>query len=120
LARQTINHIIGTVKIIMTTGERISKKEDELDDARRDLQDTMTEVDEKLERTGLALHPDRLIRSYPVGASCLAGALGFLVGSKANPVLGRGMLFALLGYALWRGLSQDGNGEDARQTAVRP
>jgi hypothetical protein len=104
------------VKAVMTTGERISEKEDELDDARRGLQDTMTEVDEKLGRTELALHPDQLIRTYPVGASCLAGALGFLVGSKANPVLGRGMLLALLGYAIWRGLSEDGNGKDAGET----
>jgi hypothetical protein len=101
----------------MTTGERISEKEDELDEARRDLQDTMTEVDEKLERTELALRPDQLIRTYPVGASCLAGALGFLVGSKANPVLGRGMMFALLGYAIWRGLSEDRNGENAEKTS---
>ena len=100
----------------MTTGERISEKEDELDDARRGLQDTMSEVDEKLGRTELALHPDQLIRTYPVGASCLAGALGFLVGSKANPVLGRGMMIALLGYAIWRGLSEDGNGENAEKT----
>jgi hypothetical protein len=100
----------------MTTAERISKKEDELDDARGDLRDTMTEVDEKLEHAELALHPDHLIRTYPVGASCLAGALGFLVGSKANPVLGRGMMLALLGYAIWRGLSENGDGENAENT----
>jgi hypothetical protein len=100
----------------MTTEGRISKKEGELDDARRGLQETMTEVDEKLGRTGLAFQPDHLIRTYPVGASCLAGALGFLVGSKANPVLGRGMMLALLGYAMWRALSEDRNGEDAGQT----
>jgi ElaB/YqjD/DUF883 family membrane-anchored ribosome-binding protein len=102
----------------MTTGERISKKEDELEDARRDLQDTMTEVDEKLERTGVAFHPAQLIRTNPVSAMCLAGALGFLVGSKANPVLGRGMMLALLGYAMWRGLSEDGSGEDGGETAA--
>ncbi len=103
----------------MTTEERIAKKEDELDDARRDLRGTMNEVDEKLERTELAFHPDQIIRTYPVSASCLAGALGFLVGSKANPVLGRGMMLALLGYAIWRGLS-DGNGQDARETTASP
>jgi hypothetical protein len=101
----------------MTTGERISKKEDELDDARRGLRDTMTDVDEKLGRTELAFHPDQLIRTYPVSATCLAGALGFLVGSKANPVLGRGMMLALLGYGIWRALSEDGNGEDGGETA---
>ncbi len=100
----------------MTTGERISEKEDQLDEARRGLQDTMTEVDEKLERTGLAIQPDQLVRTYPVTATCLAGAIGFLVGSKANPVLGRGMMLALLGYALWRGWSDDGDGEDAGET----
>ena len=80
------------------------------------LQDTMTEVDEKLERTGLAFRPDQLVRTYPVTAGCLAGALGFVVGSKANPVLGRGMMLALLGYALWRGWSDDGDGEDGGET----
>lgn len=102
----------------MTTGERISEKEDQLDDARRDLHDTMTEVDEKLERTGLAVHPGQLVRTHPVAATCLAGALGFLVGAKANPVLGRGMMLGLLGYAIWRGLSEDGSGEDAGETAT--
>jgi ElaB/YqjD/DUF883 family membrane-anchored ribosome-binding protein len=96
----------------MTTGERISEKEDQLDEARRGLQDTMTEVDEKLERTGLAIRPDQLVRTYPVTATCLAGALGFVVGSKANPVLGRGIMLALLGYAMWRGWSDDGGGEN--------
>jgi hypothetical protein len=100
----------------MTTEDQISEKEDELDDARRDLQDTMTQVDEKLGRTEQALHPDHLIKTYPVSASCLAGALGFLVGSKGNPVLGRGIMFALMGYAIWRGLSEDRNGKDAGAT----
>jgi ElaB/YqjD/DUF883 family membrane-anchored ribosome-binding protein len=100
----------------MTTDEQIAEKEDQLDDARRGLQDTMTEVDEKLERTGLAIQPDQLVRTYPVTATCLAGAIGFLVGSKANPVLGRGIMLALLGYAMWRGLSEDGDGEDAGET----
>ena len=101
----------------MTTEERISEQEDQLDEARRDLQATMTEVDEKLERTGVAFHPDQLVRTYPVTAACLAGAVGFLAGSKANPVLGRGMILALVGYALWRGLSQDGDGEHAGESA---
>ncbi len=100
----------------MTTDERIAEKEDQLDDARQDLQDTMTQVDEKLERTGLAIQPGQLIRTYPVSATCLAGAVGFLVGSKANPVLGRGMMLALLGYAMWRGWSEHGDGEDAGET----
>jgi len=103
----------------MTTEERISEKEDELDDARRDLQDTMTQVDEKLGRTELAMHPEHLIQTHPVSACCLAGAVGFLVGSKANPVLGRGIMLALMGYAMWRGLSEDGNGKDAGATASR-
>lgn len=97
----------------MTTEQQIAKMEDELDDARQHLQDTIHQVDEKLERTGLALQPDHLIKNYPISASCLAGALGFLVGAKANPVLGRGVILALLGYAIWRGFSEDGNRADA-------
>ncbi len=85
----------------MTTGQRVSKMEGELDDARQGLRDTMTQVDEKLGRSELAFQPDHLIRRYPVSASCLAGALGFLVGSKVKPVLGRGMMLAILGYAIW-------------------
>lgn len=100
----------------MTKEERISEKEDELDDARRDLRDTMTEVDKKLERTELALHPNHVVRTYPVTASCVAGALGFLVGSKANPVLGRGIMVTLLGYAMWRALSEDEDGKDRAET----
>ncbi len=103
----------------MTKEDQISEKEDALDDARRDLHDTMTQVDEKLERTEQALHPNHLIQTYPVSACCLAGAVGFLVGSKANPVLGRGIMLTLLGYAMWRGLSEDGNGKDTGETTSR-
>jgi hypothetical protein len=103
----------------MTTEERISEKEDDLKDARRDLQDTLTQVDEKLGRTEQALHPDHLIQSYPVSACCLGGALGFLIGSKTDPLLGRGIMLALFGYAMWRGFLEDGNGKDAGETASR-
>jgi hypothetical protein len=98
----------------MTTEERISKTEDELDEARQHLHDTMVQVEEKFERTGSAFHPDNLIRTYPVSASCIAGVLGFLIGSKSSPVLGRGMMLGLLGYALWQGLSEDGSRKDTR------
>jgi len=101
----------------MTTEERISQNEDDLEGACRDLQDTLTQVDEKLGRTEQALHPDHLIQSYPVIACCLGGALGFLIGSKADPLLERGIMLALFGYAMWRGLLEDGNEKDTAETA---
>jgi hypothetical protein len=93
--------------------EQISRIENELNGACRDLRDTMTAVNAKVEHTEDELRPDRLIERHPVGASCLAGALGFLVGSNTNNRLaGPAMFLALLGYAISRGLSKDWSRED--------
>jgi len=88
--------------------EQISKIEDELNGARRDLRDTMSAVNAKVEHAEEELRPDRLVERYPVGAACLASALGFLVGSNAkNRIVGPMMIFALLGFAISKSRSQD-------------
>jgi hypothetical protein len=93
--------------------EQVCKIENELNGARRDLRDTMSAVSAKIEHAEGELHPDRLVERYPVGASCLAGALGYLVGSNAkNRIVGPVILFALLGYAISKGLSHDWSGQD--------
>jgi len=66
----------------MTTEEEISRNQDEQNEARRDLRNTLTEVNAKLERAGRDLRPDRLVKSYPVAASLVAGAWAF---SSAQP-----------------------------------
>ena len=93
---------------IMTTEEQISAIQIERADARQNLLDTLTEVNDKVERAEDAMRPDHVIESHPVGASLIAGALGFLFGSiieshGAGPVV----IAALLGLAISRRGSHD-------------
>jgi hypothetical protein len=97
--------------------QQIFKIEAELNGARRDLRDTMSAVNAKVEHAEEALRPDRLVERHPVGASCLAGALGFLVGANARSrTFGPMMFLALVGYAISKGLSKDRSGKDDRET----
>ncbi len=98
--------VIGTV-VAVTEQEEISKIEAELDEAQHDLRDTLSEASAKAEHQEGALRPDRLVESYPIEASCLAGALGFIIGSRARPsAVGPVMIAALLGYAISRRLKE--------------
>ena len=92
----------------MTTQEQISAIQTERDDARQNLRDTLTEVNDKVERTEDEMRPDHVIESHPVGASLIAGALGFLFGSivtsrGAGPIV----IAALLGVAISKHGSND-------------
>ena len=103
---------------IMTAQEEISMVETELDDAQHALRDTLTEVSAKAEHQERALRPDRLIKSHPIGASCLAGALGFVIGSRAHPsAVGPVLMAALLGYAISTQFSKNGSSGDGRDTS---
>jgi hypothetical protein len=85
----------------MTMDELISAIQDERDDAREDLRDTLTEVNAKVERAGQDLRPDRMIEKHAIGAASIAGAIGFLIGSTSkNRAMGPIMIAALLGFAL--------------------
>jgi ElaB/YqjD/DUF883 family membrane-anchored ribosome-binding protein len=85
----------------MTTEEQISKDQDERDDALKDLRETLTEVNAKVERAADEFRPGHLIESHPVGASLAAGALGLLVGSIfSKRSTGPMMVAAVLGFAL--------------------
>jgi hypothetical protein len=98
----------------MTTEEQISKNQDERDEARQDLRDTLTEV----ERAGGDLRPGHLVESHPVAASLVAGALGFLIGSTINN-RGTGpiMIAAVLGFALSIRSSREASERDGRETS---
>jgi len=96
-----------------TQEEQIFEIENELNGARRDLHDTMSAVKAKVEHAEEELRPDRLVERYPVGASWLAGALGFFVGSNSkNRIVGPAMILALFGYAISKGFSKDRSGRD--------
>ena len=102
----------------MTTEEEISRNRDDRNEARRDLRDTLTEVSAKAEQQEEELRLDRLIENSPIGASCVAGALGFVIGSRGHPsAVGPAMIFALLGYAISRSFSKHGSRHDGRETA---
>ena len=92
----------------MTTNEQISAIQTERDDARQNLRDTLSDVNDKVERAEDDLRPDRIIESHSVGASLIAGALGFLFGSVvtsrgAGPIV----IAALLGIAMSKHGSND-------------
>jgi len=92
----------------MTTDEQISAIQIERDDARQNLRDTLTEVNDKVERTEDEMRPDHVIESHPVGASLIAGALGFLFGSIVNSRgAGPVVIAAMLGFAVSKHGSND-------------
>jgi len=85
----------------MTVEEQISKIREEGDEARQELRDTLIEVSAKAEQLEERLHPDRMVERSPIGAAALAGAIGFFLGSRAQPtIVGPVTFVALLGYAI--------------------
>ena len=88
--------------------EQISAIQTERDDARQNLRDTLTDVNDKVERTEDEMRPDRIIESHAVGAALIAGALGFFFGSIVNS-RGAGpiVIAALLGVAISKHGSND-------------
>jgi hypothetical protein len=89
--------------------EEIAKIEEELDGARRDLQETLStveaKVEQQVERAEVALDPQKMLQDNLVGAACVAGVLGFLVGSSKLRKVGGAAILVALGYAVWSGLA---------------
>jgi hypothetical protein len=102
----------------MTSQEEISRNQDERDDARQGLRDTLSEVNAKLERAGNEFRPDHLIEGHAVGACLIVGVLGFLLGSSINSrVTGPALIAALLGFALSRRSASELSENDGRATS---
>jgi hypothetical protein len=101
----------------MTTEEQITRNQDERDDARQSLRETLNEVNAKVERVGEDLRPDHLIESHPMAASFVAGALGFLIGAtKTSRGIGLVVIAAILGVAVSTQSSREASKRDGRQT----
>ena len=94
--------------------ENIAQIEEELDGARRDLQETLStveaKVEQEVERAEDVFSPSKLLRDNLIGASCVAGLLGYLVGSsKYRKIVGPAIL-AGVGYLVWNELNQRSGG----------
>jgi hypothetical protein len=85
----------------------------ELEQAQRDLRETLEQVNHKVEQVAL-LHPQAIIRSNPVALPLAAGLLGFTAGSDGRPrqlvwVVSCVLLGAALAIAHW-GSNHGSNG----------
>jgi hypothetical protein len=101
----------------MTTEEQIFKNQNEGDQARQDLRDTLSEVNARVERAGDDLRPEHLVESHPVGASLIAGVIGFLIGSTINNrAAGPILIAAVTGFALSIRSSHEASVADGRET----
>ena len=64
----------------------------EIEDATEDLRDALHQVNNRVEEGVARLRPDRGIRRHPITSACLAGALGFVLGSDSAEVAMVGLL----------------------------
>ncbi len=58
----------------------------EIEDATDDLRDALHQINNRVEEGVAKLRPDRGIRRHPITSACLAGALGFALGSDSAEV----------------------------------
>jgi hypothetical protein len=70
----------------------------ELNDAKADLRETLLEINHHVEKRVAGLSPERPIRRHPLRSACVAGALGFALGSDSREAAVIGIF--LLGAAL--------------------
>jgi hypothetical protein len=96
--------------------EQIARIEEELVGARRDLHETLStfgaKVEQEVERAEDAFSPHNLLLDNLIGASCIAGLVGFALGSgNYRKVAGPAILVAL-GYTIWSGLANQGSDGD--------
>ncbi|MBV8054917.1 MAG: hypothetical protein JO071_06720 [Deltaproteobacteria bacterium] len=86
----------------------------ELEQAHRDLRETLEQVNHKVEQVEAHLQPKAIIRRNPVGLPLLAGLLGFLAGrDRQSQTLRWIAIGAILGAALavaHRGSNNGSNG----------
>ncbi|MGH6878260.1 MAG: hypothetical protein ACREHV_12935 [Rhizomicrobium sp.] len=96
--------------------DNIDRIKGELEEARQNLHQTVTEVNRKVEQkveTVTQFQPGHLVESHPLLSVCIAGALGFACGNRSNGpvavlVLG-GMVAAVLSAA-WHEARNNGLG----------
>jgi len=100
----------------MAAAEEISRIESEIDDARRDLHETLAQVHQKVEIVEAELRPDlRVIDSYPLAALGVSALLGFLIGHKTDrPTLGPVIVGLICGYGAVKAYSRVNEDRDGK------
>ena len=83
---------------------------DELNNAKDDLRDTLHEINDRVESQVAKLRPDRGIRRHPVRSACVAGALGFALGSDSREAAMMGILLLGAAVMLTRAEASPSNG----------
>lgn len=84
----------------------------EIEDAKEDLRDALHEMNNRVEEGVARLRPDRGIRKHPVTSACIAGALGFALGSDSGEVALIGLLLLGSAIVLTRG-NKTGNSDES-------
>jgi hypothetical protein len=82
-------------------GNDTNRLEEQLEQAKEQLHQTLAEVNERAEAVGEQLQPERLLERYAIPAVCAAGAAGLLLGAIDDNFLALGLMLAggLLGMA---------------------
>jgi hypothetical protein len=75
---------------------------DELNDATQDLRDTLHQLNDRVGERVATLRPGRGIRKHPLTSACIAGGLGFALGSDSNEVSLIGLFVAAAAIMLIR------------------
>ncbi len=76
----------------------IDDAKNEINDAKEDLRDALQQINNRVEEHVARLRPDRGIRKHPLTTACIAGALGFALGSDSGEAAMIGLV--ALGAAL--------------------
>ncbi len=64
--------------------DNISTIKNDLEEARQDLQQTTSEVTQKMETVGAQLQPEYIVKQHPLAVTASAAAVGFILGSTGD------------------------------------
>jgi hypothetical protein len=84
----------------MVLADEISKLQQDLADAETDLQDSLSEVNQRVEAVDVRPQIEKLIREHPLASASLAAAAGFALASRTS----RGRLITALALGVFLGL----------------
>ncbi len=98
----------------MAAVEEISRIESEIEDARRDLHETLAQAHQKVEIVEAELRPDHVvIQAYPLSSVVIGAVVGFMVGTKTErPMLGPAIVGLICGYGAVKAYSRSNQEPD--------